>query len=395
MKSKEHKHYRKDKECLNCGFPVELKFCSNCGQENVELKEPFWLLFAEGFSDFFHFDSKFTRSIIPLFIKPGFLSLEYNKGRRARFIHPLRLYFFISVVMLLISGYLFNKMHLDISKFINIQEGPNQAKKNFSIAFNKIEKEKLDTVTKETKIKQLEKIYNNKIYEFKKDSTLIAGRIILQEKSNQFVRQKLSQLKSNRDTTLLSDSIKLYNLLLEKGKKDAESFNTELKNLIKNGPAQFLLGGRQKEIKSFFDKEGPIYKGLEEFLTHYLKIFLILLLPIFALFLKVLYFKKNIYYQEHLITMLHLQSFIILFFSIILFIPSIWPNTSIIVLTTGSLITLVYIFFTLKTVYQQKITKTLIKTLLLVLFISFATVIFGGIFISLVFFEKISTWLTT
>jgi hypothetical protein len=99
-----HKNYRKETNCLNCGAEVTGKFCSNCGQENIETKENFFHLAFHFISDIFHFDSKFFGSLIPLFTRPGFLTKEYWDGRRVKYIHPLRLFFFASILFVLASG---------------------------------------------------------------------------------------------------------------------------------------------------------------------------------------------------------------------------------------------------------------------------------------------------
>lgn len=54
--------------------------------------------------DYFTFDSLIIRSLRPLLFKPGFLTLEFLKGRRVRYIPPLRLFIFISIVFFLFLG---------------------------------------------------------------------------------------------------------------------------------------------------------------------------------------------------------------------------------------------------------------------------------------------------
>jgi hypothetical protein len=103
-----HKQYRSEKTCLNCGSEVSKKFCPECGQENLETRESFFHLVGHFVSDYFHFDSKFFRSLIPLFTKPGFLTREYWEGRRVHYIHPLRMFFFITIIFM-ISTSLFYK----------------------------------------------------------------------------------------------------------------------------------------------------------------------------------------------------------------------------------------------------------------------------------------------
>lgn len=95
-------HYRKEKDCLNCGHHVEEHYCSHCGQPNLELKEPFWHFIGHSIGHYFHFDSKFFKTMVPLLTKPGQLTLDYLAGRRARYIHPVSLYIFVSIVYFLV-----------------------------------------------------------------------------------------------------------------------------------------------------------------------------------------------------------------------------------------------------------------------------------------------------
>lgn len=95
------------KICKNCGFQLETThhFCPNCGQEHKERVIYFKQFIVDFLGDYFTFDSKIIRSVVPLLIKPGFLTNEYIDGRRVRYIPPLRMYIFISIFFfLLLSG---------------------------------------------------------------------------------------------------------------------------------------------------------------------------------------------------------------------------------------------------------------------------------------------------
>ena len=94
--------YRKDHNCLNCGFHVDKHYCSNCGQPNIELKESFWAFIGHSIAHYFHFDSKFFQTMSPLLTKPGMVTQDYIAGRRARYINPVNLYIFVSIVYFLI-----------------------------------------------------------------------------------------------------------------------------------------------------------------------------------------------------------------------------------------------------------------------------------------------------
>ncbi|MGA9855200.1 MAG: DUF4286 family protein [Gammaproteobacteria bacterium] len=89
--------------CLNCGAPLAGKFCANCGQQNHTYAAPLWPVINDFFGNHFGFDTKFFHSILPLLFRPGFLSREYSAGRRVRYINPLRLYIFSSIVLFFIA----------------------------------------------------------------------------------------------------------------------------------------------------------------------------------------------------------------------------------------------------------------------------------------------------
>jgi hypothetical protein len=77
-------------------------FCSGCGQENHDMNVPVSHLLTEVFETIFHFDSKSIRTLWALALKPGFLTSEFIRGRRARYVTPIRLYIFISFVFFLL-----------------------------------------------------------------------------------------------------------------------------------------------------------------------------------------------------------------------------------------------------------------------------------------------------
>ena len=88
--------------CSNCGdFQVQ-HFCPRCGQEQgpaVPTVEQVW---AEVGDSLFGYDSRLVRTIRGL-LRPGFLTLEYLRGRRADYITPFRLYLLISAVYIFLN----------------------------------------------------------------------------------------------------------------------------------------------------------------------------------------------------------------------------------------------------------------------------------------------------
>ena len=89
-------HLRKDSICTNCGHQVEERFRPNCGQENIETRQSFAHLVRHFFEDLTHYDSAFWKTIKYLLLRPAYLTKQFLAGKRNSFVHPVRLYFFVS-----------------------------------------------------------------------------------------------------------------------------------------------------------------------------------------------------------------------------------------------------------------------------------------------------------
>ena len=85
--------------CKNCSetLPTEARFCPVCGQSVRELSRPWAEVFRELLDELFDFDGRMFTSLQYLITRPGFLSLEYNRGRRRAYTPPLRMYLVISL----------------------------------------------------------------------------------------------------------------------------------------------------------------------------------------------------------------------------------------------------------------------------------------------------------
>lgn len=97
-----HAKERTQKNCLNCNAEVMGRYCQVCGQENIETHETFWQLTTHLVYDIVHFDGKFFSTLKKLLFKPGFLTKEYIRGKRASYLHPIRMYVFTSTIFFII-----------------------------------------------------------------------------------------------------------------------------------------------------------------------------------------------------------------------------------------------------------------------------------------------------
>ena len=88
-------------QCPNCLEPLLGAFCYACGQPRKGFIRHLAGILEDFLDTVFNIDSRTIRTIFPLYFKPGFLSLEYFAGRQVRYVTPLRMYFFFSVLAFL------------------------------------------------------------------------------------------------------------------------------------------------------------------------------------------------------------------------------------------------------------------------------------------------------
>ena len=88
--------------CTNCKTQLTGPFCHACGQKDNELKRPIWTFVMEMLDDVFSSDSRLFKTIFMLMLFPGGLTRSFMDGRRARYVMPLRLYLTVSILFFLL-----------------------------------------------------------------------------------------------------------------------------------------------------------------------------------------------------------------------------------------------------------------------------------------------------
>lgn len=84
--------------CKNCGEKLLGMYCHRCGQYALDIRQPFWKYIRQYFENVYQFDSKIWQTLYLLFRRPGFLTQEFNAGKINSYVHPFRLYMCVSVV---------------------------------------------------------------------------------------------------------------------------------------------------------------------------------------------------------------------------------------------------------------------------------------------------------
>ena len=90
--------------CYNCGHPLSGPFCAACGQKAKTLNPNLHELLHDFSHEMLHVDGRIFQTVKRLLLSPGFLTVELFKGRRTRWIPPLRLYLVFSLIFFAASA---------------------------------------------------------------------------------------------------------------------------------------------------------------------------------------------------------------------------------------------------------------------------------------------------
>ena len=93
------------RECENCGAELRGEHCYACGQPTKGLVRHFGSIVGDFVDTVFNIDGRIFRTLGPQLFKPGFLSLEYFAGHRVRYVSPVRLFVFTCLLAFLASRF--------------------------------------------------------------------------------------------------------------------------------------------------------------------------------------------------------------------------------------------------------------------------------------------------
>lgn len=79
-------------DCANCGAPLAGAYCAACGQRDQPLRQPVHRFLAQSVTEFFGIDGRVWVTLRALLFRPGALTVAYVEGQRRRFLRPLRVY---------------------------------------------------------------------------------------------------------------------------------------------------------------------------------------------------------------------------------------------------------------------------------------------------------------
>lgn len=311
--------------CQNCDFEFKGHFCPNCGQEVAEFNRPFGFILYDFVGNFFAFDTRFFRTFKYLLIRPGFLTSEFFQGRRMRYSPPFRIFVFLSFIVFLLLQ-IITERSLD---FESNQQTPEKAN---HLSVNAVIDDDLIRIKADSVEQLLEEIAD----------TLGKGKPVLSD-------------TVNTGTDLdLSDAIFTKGKLRDKLNRLAELLE---ENLQKTTDAE-ARARLQSYIAMCRNPEMVISTIMK-----YLSWAFFVLLPLFALVLKLFYIRRKQNYIRHLIFSIHLHSFLFFILTIIVSLRLIFGSGMSLVYGILLVSFPVYFILSLRHFYGQNYLKVILKFL--------------------------------
>ena len=282
--------------CQNCGAPLLGPHCYACGQPVNGLVRHFSSIVGDFLDSVLNIDARVFRTLWPLFARPGYLSREYFAGRRVRYVSPVRLFVFLSIVTFFVA-----QLTWSFGDSVQFNDGK-------------------DSFDRATTVAQVEKARDEALAGLSKARTGIPdvpGARAGIDKGAEKVREKAGkriaelQAASGAPPATPPDGDSNDNTIQFNGKPWDATANPVVVRWLPGFANTWInaqVGRAQKNIARIQD-DPDLFKNA---VLGALPSTLFVLLPIFALMLKVAYLFKRRLYMEHLIVALHSHAFLCL-----------------------------------------------------------------------------------
>ncbi|MET6990758.1 DUF3667 domain-containing protein [Sediminicola arcticus] len=280
-------------QCKNCEqtFDSSFEYCPHCGMEATD-NLTVGVLFSNTIENYFSIDARFFRSFLTLMIKPGVLARRFVDGKRLKYLHPAQFYLFISVVFFFIFSFTVRKADNEVSEVI--KKGLEQEINIDSIAVNA---DSLDITEARKALKKNQKIIGLS------DEELVGLDSVMTSDSG----------KANIS---FGFERKLLDSLIAAG----APLNQKLE--VMGMKADKNAFGRRfyTQMLKFYEQQGG---GIIQVLYDTIPIAMFLLLPLFAVFLKIFYWKPATF-AHHLVFSFYFFTFMFTTFCVILLVNKVW-----------------------------------------------------------------------
>jgi hypothetical protein len=297
--------------CANCGVELKGPYCHACGQPTRHVLKHLPALAEDVLDLAFNLDGRIMHTLPALYLRPGLLACEYFAGRRARYIPPFRLMFLLSVLAFLLIQL---KLNLD-RNMVNIRLGDAGTQTAAQV--------QADLDRAQQRIAQERKQPGNTPMARK---ALEATDRVIQEQAVQ-ARSATAAEPAGTGTASLDAALRPGGAAAVTGAAAGThaSVSEKKSGILTFTPVSWLPGFINERIETGFQRARANFRtmrlgqvqarnaALRRFLAETLSVLpqaLFVLLPVFAILLKVVYLFQRRLYIEHLMVALYSHAFI-------------------------------------------------------------------------------------
>lgn len=405
-----HLEEREEKVCLNCNAQLNGRYCHICGQENLEPKESFWHLLTHFVYDLTHFDGKFFSTLKYLLFRPGFLATEYLAGRRASYLHPIRMYVFASAIFFVVFfSFILKPEELGEKVVRNGKNGLSELKQTIKdslssthdtitragltealAAMNKIstEKENIKDTIKDTAYQAKPRKTGDAYHYTPKQPLPVKDTL-----AGHALPAKKDTVKKAGDEDSDDDQPLDWKVQVKDGQEaetvaEYDSAQQKLPPNKRDGWFKRMLNHRNLELKhKYHGNNREMVKVLLEKFLHALPQMMFVSVPFVALVLQLLYFRrrKTYFYVNHVIFIIYV--YIAAFVSLLVSfgLSALYDATKFAPFHWLHIIVIIYIFqyclLAMRNFYKQGFVKSFFKYFILLFICSFVAAIIMTFFV--------------
>ena len=366
--------------CENCGAEKQGLYCAVCGQNDRNYRRTVFPVVGEFLAETFETDSRLFRTARVMFTRPGQLSTEFSRNRRAGYLSPFRLYLFTSIVFFFVLSLSVDlpegpllPPHAAARDGEGLRGGPLRGRPGFpgrvEVDSSSTDDELSPEVAEEPSTPEVPPSVTIQVdlgvdeqTDGGRQAPPIAGESGLTRGSGGIL-EMTPELKERVDwfKGLLDDSRrrKLDQILRRPLLGEAVASGLRI---VTPGDADAVGGGSRYVIGQLIDVLHRPWDAVKVWFEN-LPVAMFCLLPIYALLLKVMYVGSRRYYSEHLVFAMHIHTVAYLVFTVMVLIPDGgiggWVNfVSLLALAA-------YYFMALKQYYDNGAFVTVVKYMLL------------------------------
>ncbi len=331
-------------KCLNCGHPLDIsdRYCPNCSQANSTKKLSIKDFFDEFFASVISYDSKLLNTLGSLLLRPGKITKEYINGKRVSYTNPFRFLLSLAIIYFLM---------LNLGGGFSTWDDVATANESDTSDFN----------------------WNTTNFLFKNGAE---REQVMQALDSMEIRDRINVEMQQKDSIILADPQKYFfsindSSFLVRFYHKSEFFITLISKRqmlnFQQGIEKYKIPDRTENRASF-----TLAKNLLKIKTQpgrfisalisKLPFAVFFFLPVFALFIWLVYIRKKYNYTDHLIFSFHNTALLFILLIISYLIDSIFDiNSNWVLLTIFS----IYLFAAMRKFYGQGVFKTIVKYLFL------------------------------